>query len=360
MALKRYSDAISLFKQVLDERDLAWAKIGLGRGLYLSDELDQAAAIFSSLIEEQPNVVESYDWLAKVQIKQQQPRIAQDTLEAAVNRSPRAVLRQLELARVAMRNRSYLVAEKAYRRVIVQASESCYHAPEHYLQYVRALLVKIEGTNSHLERDAFKEAQLFLSRLRKEFPNQVIVDFRADLLEGLICHRHGHRQAGRVLIERATHALVGFAVGQTLAVADEYIGTLTLADYFEEAEAFIHELQKITNKPELANRLRQRIVDGKIRQASEALSTQALNLYERGHILEAHDKFREALATPGVSPNQLLHACSVCLELAEREDLNRDQWRDQASIYFDRLKELDTRDHRYEIYSDLKQRFSSL
>lgn len=360
LTLKRYAEAISLFKKVLQDRELAWAKIGLGRALYLTDVPEEAALIFEELIKAQPNVVESYDWLAKIQIKQGQPRVAQDTLEAAVNRSPKAVLRQLELARVATRNHSYLVAEKAYRKVIVQASESCYHAPEHYLQYVRALLVKIDGEGSILERDAFKEAQLFLSRLRKEFPSQPAVDFRANLLDALVNFRHGNKDASDSLIRRAEAILEKFAVVQRLIFAEEFIGTLSLVERFDEAEAFVHELQKISDKPELANRLRQRIQEGKARQVSEALNREALSLYERGQILEAQTKFRKAAESFGVGSNLLLNACRTCLDLAEREDLNQSEWRAEAGLYLERLKDLDSRDHRYEVFSQLLDRHAAL
>ena len=104
--------------------------------------------MFRELIVEQPNVVESYDWLARVQKAQKLPREAQDTLELAVSKSPKAVLRQLALARIALTNRSYLVAEDAFRRSIVLASNSCYQSPEIYLQYVRTLLVKVCPTTT--------------------------------------------------------------------------------------------------------------------------------------------------------------------------------------------------------------------
>lgn len=360
LALERYADAISLFQDVLQERDLAWAKIGLGRALYLTDVLEEAASIFAELIKDQPNVVESYDWLAKIQIKQGQARVAQDTLEAAVNRSPKAVLRQLELARIATSNKSYMVAEKAYRKVIVQASDSCYHAPEHYLQYVRTLLVKIDGGESHVARDAFKEAQLFLDRLRKEFPKQPVIDFRANLLEALVCFRNGNKGNSEDLFRRAESLLKTFSAEQKLAQAEEFIGTMSLLERFDEAETFVHELQKTSNEPQLANRLRQRIQEGRTRQVSEAINAEAINLFQRGQIMEARGKFREAAARSGVSPSLLLTACRICLELAEREDLNQAEWHQEAGIYLDRLKELDTRDHRYEFFAELRDRYAAI
>lgn len=360
LGLHRYDEAASLYRQILTERELAWAKIGLGRTLYRQKELAEAAKIFITLIEEQPNVVESYDWLAKIQIAQGSPRIAQDTLETATLKSPKAILRQAELARTAMQNGSFLVAEKAYRKAIVLAKDSVYHSSDYYLQYVRALLVKIDGTGAKLESEAFKEAQLFLGRLRKEFSGQPMVDFKADMLESLITHRHQQFETAQKLIQRGEALFNGFSLGLRITLADEYVGTLAQIGLFEQAEAFVLDVEKTTNKPDLANRLHTRIEDGKIRVKSETMNLAALDLHQRGQILEASAKFREAASAGGVSPNLLLNAAGVCLELAEREDLNQETWRTECTTYLDRLTELDCRDHRYQAYEELKVRFSAL
>ena len=360
LALNRVDEAKTLYSAVLSVRELAWAKIGLGRVLYRLKAFEEAAEIFSDLIKEQPDVVESYDWLAKIQIALDQARVAQDTLEAAVNRSPRAILRQVELASVAMQNRSFLVAEKAYRKAIMLAMDSFYHSPDYYLQYVRSLLVKIDGTGSKLEDQAFKEALLFLTRLRKEFPNQPMVDVKVNLLEALVTYRHLQFEASKRLIARGETRLKKFSIGLRIALADEYVATLAQVGMFEEAEAFVHELQKASDKPDLANQLRQRIVDGKIRVKSDTLNFEAMNLLERGQVMEAQSKFRQAASAAGASPNFLLNAAHACLELAEREDLNRTQWQEECQTYLERLDSLDCRDHRYERYQELRERYATL
>ncbi|MFT5561113.1 MAG: CheY-like chemotaxis protein [Litorivivens sp.] len=360
LALKRFKEAKDLYSAVLEEREVAWAKIGLGRVLYRLKAFDEAAEIFNKLIDEQPNVVESYDWLAKIQIALGEARVAQDTLEAAVNRSPKAILRQVELARVAMLNRSFLVAEKAYRKAIMLAVDSCYHSPDHYLQYVRSLLVKIDGAGSKLETEAFKEAQLFLARVRKEFPNQPVVEVKVNLLEALVTHGHLQFEISKRFIARGEMRLKEFSIGPQIALADEYVGTLAQVGMFDEAEAFVHELQKSADKPDLANRLRKQIVDGKVRVQSDALNTEAMALLERGQIMEAQGKFQQAARAEGASPNLLLNAARACLDLAEREDLNQLQWREECQTYLTRLSGLDCRDHRHEQYAELQGRLATL
>lgn len=360
LALKRFAEAEAMYRRVLKDRELPWAKIGLGRSLYYLNSLDEAEKIFLDLVKEQPNVTESYDWLAKIQVGKGDKRLAQDTLEAACQRSPKAVQRQMELGKLAMQNRSYLVAEKAHRKAIILSADSCYRSADSYLSYVRALLVKLDGTSTKMTRDTFKEAQLFLGRLRKEFPDDSKVEFRAMLLEGLICFCHRQLEPAKACIDRASQMMDNFALGLKIALADEFVGTLAQVDGFETAEAFVHELQKTTDKPALANRLLQRIKEGRDRAASEALNLEALNLYDNGQIMDAHTKFREAAQVNGASANLLLNAARVCLDLAERRDLNQADWQTECRTYLDRLSQLDRCDHRYETFQALEARFSTL
>ncbi|MFN3237841.1 MAG: response regulator [Pseudomonadales bacterium] len=360
LGLSRFEESAQLYRKVLAARELTWAKIGLGRSLFQLKQLPEAAQIFTDLVKEQPNVTESYDWLAKIQAAMGEQRVAQDTLEAACLRSPKAVLRQLELGRVAMVNRSYLVAEKAFRKAIMLSADSCYHTPDSYLSYVRALLVKLDGTATKLTRETFKEAQLFLARLRKEFPDDQKVEFRASLLEGLVCFRHQNFAEANRLIGLSQRMMENFDFPQRVPLADEYVGTLSLVDCFDEAEAFVHELQKHSDLPALANRLRQRIKDGHARAESEALNLEALSLYEHGKIMDAHVKFREAARASGASANLLLNAARVCLDLAERRDLNQTEWQTECKTYLDRLSQLDRCDHRFETFKALEERFAGL
>ena len=358
--LKQYAAAKSLFSEVLKERELAWANIGLGKTLYYLRDFEAGADIFRKLIAEQPDVVESYDWLARILIALRRAREAQDILENAVLKSPKAVLRQMELAKLALANRSYLVAEKSYRKSITLASNSCYHSPTNYLQYVRTLLVKIDQSHSQVSREAFAEAKLFLMRLRKEFDNQREINFKAYMLESLVYHNHGDSNGCDKAVKLAKGIYAGFDVMKRELLAEEYVSNLTLVGRIEESQEFIHELQKSSNKPELANKLLARVADGKRRLHSESLNIEAMELYEKGAIMEAHEKFSEAASTKGATASVLLNAVSVCVELAEREDLNKDEWRKECRAYLERLEGLDRCDHRYALFVGFRDRFHQL
>jgi len=116
----------------------------------------------------------------------------------------------------------------------------------------------------------------------------------------------------------------------------------------------------VENNPELANRLLLRVKEGKQRVHCEQLNSEAMDLYERGQIIEAYEKFSEATSTFGANAAILLNALGVCIELAEREDLNKEGWYKESAAYLERLKVLDRCDHRYDSYLSYKNRFEAL
>jgi CheY-like chemotaxis protein len=357
---EEYAAAKDLYLKVMKEREIPWAKIGLGKSLIHLKEFEAAKTLFRELIKEQPNVVESYDWLSKIEVAQKKPREAQDTLEEAVSRSPKAVLRQMQLARLALSNRSYLVAEKSYRKSIKLASNSCYNSPNNYLQYIRTLLVKIDRFNSRVSRDAFNEARIYLGRLRKEFEKDAVIEFRATMLESLVLFTHGDLAESTKTSNRANALFKYFDRNVKIKLAEEYISGLTLVGRFEECQVFIHNMQKSENHPELANRLLLRVKEGKQRAYCEKLNNEAVELYKRGRIIDAYEKFSEATSTFGASAAILLNALRVFIELAEREDLNKEGWYRESGAYLDRLKVLDRCDHRFDSYIEYKNRFDVL
>jgi CheY-like chemotaxis protein/predicted negative regulator of RcsB-dependent stress response len=115
LAVGEHGAARELFAAVLAERDLSWARMGLGRALHGLGELDAAAELFQALIAENRLNVPAYDWLARTRRAQGDDTAAQGILADAVAISPKSVMRQRRLGEVAMENRDFAVAEKAYR-----------------------------------------------------------------------------------------------------------------------------------------------------------------------------------------------------------------------------------------------------
>ena len=352
---QEYALAKQQYEAVLAERDIVWAQIGLARAEFELGHYDAAEQLFRRLLKTHPNLVECYDWLARVQVAQSQPTAAQDTLEEATTRSPKAVLRQMELARLAFSNGSYEVAEKAYKRSIKLANDSCYRSPDNFLHYVDTLLVKVNTTKSRTSLSAFDEALACLKRLRKEFTGNALIDFRGVMLEGRLRYENGQVDEAIKTLQRAADMFSLLNQKCQLNFADELVTHMAMTGQIEASHAFVAGLED-SHEPELMTHLRKCIAGCEQCLASNALNAEAQALYVRGQITAACVKFGEAARTPGASIDVLLNGLKVCVELVERPDLNTQEWHNKCAVFLFALHGLNTGDHRYALYQSLQAR----
>src|SRR5690554_8184227 len=80
----------TLFRSdVISQRPLDWARLGLGKIQLAEQDYDAAIATFKALLEDNNQCIEAYDWLAQAYQKQGHLQKAQSTLKQAVEISPR-------------------------------------------------------------------------------------------------------------------------------------------------------------------------------------------------------------------------------------------------------------------------------
>lgn len=161
LALKKkdYDAALASYDAVLKERDLPWAKLGKAQVFFDMEKYEDATAILEDIIKANPNYVFAYDLLAKVFEALGDSKKSQELLEFATNKSPKAVLRQKSLAKVAFSNEDFDVSGEAYKRAIRIGKYSCYKSPDDYAGLARV----------HMKKDTKVEAIKTLSQMKKEF-----------------------------------------------------------------------------------------------------------------------------------------------------------------------------------------------
>ena len=147
LSAKRYDEAKRIFEDVLAARDLAWARLGLGKTLFLQKHYALAQEVFSQLLSLEPNMIAAYDWLAKTQSALQCFPEAEQTLQEAATLSPRALPRQQMLGELALANGHTNAAEQAFGRAAALAKHSVLSNPALY-----SGLAKSKSANGkHLE-----------------------------------------------------------------------------------------------------------------------------------------------------------------------------------------------------------------
>lgn len=136
----RYDDAAELYEDLLEERDIPWAYLALGRVRYSQEKYYDAEELFERLINENPANVSAYDWLAKTLEALGEYSKAQNVVARAIEKSPKSLLRQRKLAKLASKNSDLETAEIAYKNALDVGQHSCYQQPDDYTGYIKTLL----------------------------------------------------------------------------------------------------------------------------------------------------------------------------------------------------------------------------
>src|SRR5690554_1589439 len=107
---EEYENALLCYEHLLDQRDVSWAHLGQAICIFYLGKPQTALELLQDTLQKHPLYVQCYDWCATILLALNEPVKAQQQLERAVEISPKAVLRQMQLGRVAVANADYQVA----------------------------------------------------------------------------------------------------------------------------------------------------------------------------------------------------------------------------------------------------------
>jgi len=156
--MERYDDAQAFFDQISALGKFPWALLGMARIKYRQERYDEAARIYSELLQTNDKVMVAYDELAKTWEKMGDLGKAQETLMKGLEISPKAVRRQRRLGEIAHRNQDLETAESAYKKALRQGKFSCYKSPSDYTGLAKVLTEKAAPEESlKVLRDAAGE-----------------------------------------------------------------------------------------------------------------------------------------------------------------------------------------------------------
>lgn len=181
---EEYVAAEQVYQSIIDDREIPWASLGVGKCLYLQKRYDEAEVLLKELAEADERFADAFDWLAKVFIAKGNHKKAEEALIDGIKRSPKSILRQKELGNVALKMEDWTIAEKAYRKAVSLGKFSCFKAPETYTSLAKALQIKIQNNKGRLGLDAFNESIRLLDTVEKEYSRRDDVVFESTILRG--------------------------------------------------------------------------------------------------------------------------------------------------------------------------------
>ncbi len=187
-----YQEAAEFYEKVLLVGDVVWAQLGRGKANFLLGKYEEAKGVFEGIITKNNKIMPAYDYLAKIMIKMNNPKDAQEILMKATSISPRAILRQKNLGNIAYSNEDYSTAETSFKSAIEQGKHSCFKSTSDYTNLAKTLV----------QRDASKEGLDVLSDALKVFPNSSDARLHVSVTESYVYKKmHKDKEAQQALAE---------------------------------------------------------------------------------------------------------------------------------------------------------------
>lgn len=192
-ALGRHDDAEAVYQQVLAQRLVPWARMGLAIALRGQNQLPEAEVIGETLIEEFPEFLAAYDFLAAIKEQLNKLPDAQEVLERATVRSPNNSNRQRKVGDVAVRNNDLVAAEKAYNKVLDRRRGSSLKDVNDYTNLTRVLL----------DRGQTEAAKAITEDLRRSWRGNKQGEVATLVMESLCANEEGDNGKAQRAVQKA-------------------------------------------------------------------------------------------------------------------------------------------------------------
>ncbi|HPT50490.1 MAG TPA: response regulator [Accumulibacter sp.] len=218
-ALGRHEEAQTVYQQVLGQRPLPWARMGLAISRRGQKQLPEAEAIGQAIIEDFPEFMAAYDFLADVHEEMGKLVDAQEVLQRAVLISPNNSARQRMVGDVAARNNDLKTAERAYSKVLDRRRGSSLKDINDYTNLSRVML----------DRGQTKAARAVTEELRRSWRGSKQGEVAALVMESLCANMEGEATIAKRAVEKALELHDSLRkVGRSHAVLSQKL-TLDLA-----------------------------------------------------------------------------------------------------------------------------------
>jgi tetratricopeptide (TPR) repeat protein len=171
-----FQTAKTVYEKILSIREIPWAKLGMGKVLYYTENYEAAAETFRALTAENSMYVEAYDWLSKTYIATNSHEDAQQALVIASEISPKSVMRHKTIGEISYRLNDLDTSERSYKKAISLGQHSYFRSPSFYTGLAKVLVDKKEpDTALNVIRD-----------IRNAFQNDTNASMHASAMETIV------------------------------------------------------------------------------------------------------------------------------------------------------------------------------
>lgn len=362
---KNYQKAQDAYEFLLEKRSASWAYLGQATCIYHLGDPRTALALLGQTLQKHPLYVQCHDLSATILLSMKEPVRAQKELEKAVNISPKAVLRQIELGRIAFENADYPVAIKALEQAIKLGRFSCYKNSDSYLNFIKVaqkILASGHNIESREVQRLVNKASTYSEEVKQEYVEQNEVLFDTSILDSEFHLSLDQQSQAQASLEQAEKYLLEIThpnIERQLTMVEALIKTKQDV----KAQSFLNTIKQ---KTKLAKEYKHRIaaietnlnrdsIDEHINQ----LNSQGIELYSKKDYPNAIIFFDNATAHEEASISVLMNAIQTKISAIEQQGVHINYLKD-CQQYFERIGPIEFTDKRYERYQQLKNSFSQL
>lgn len=313
-AMGRFSDVEALYSQVLDMRELPWARLGLARALHLQGRSREAEQHLVNLLERAPELLSAYDLLADVRLALKDPQGAQRSLQQGASLSGKTVRRQQRLGEIAYDNGDLNVANAAFESALEKGRFSIFVTPVDYGNLCR---VQIERGMPQRALDTLKRGK---NQLQTSPEGQLVMA----TMQSVVYTRQGQAESARKSMEEAVRLHKNGVASDGRLMLD-LAGSCMANGEPELGDAIVSEVARNAHDSEaLLNRTKQIYVDhgreGEGKQILDSatsivrkLTNEAMLQAKNGDYVGASDRLLEATRTAPRNPRLLMNTAWMLL-----------------------------------------------
>lgn len=305
LRLLNFKRAEDIYKGVLQERPVLWAKLGLGKTQVAKKEYADAERNLKEVISEDKRVVEAHDLLADSYRGRGDNLAAQEAMQAAAEISPKSVMRQRRLAELAKLNEDTQACLEASRKVIKTARNSCYESADDYFNLARELSDLSKPSETGNEKYA-KESFEVLQRLEKRPYFDEGAELQTNAIKSRTMVNQNKPADAEVFLDKAKHIYeankaelkpdVSLELAQSLMAKGDKIAAdnlLTeLVKKFPDDEHLVARVDAISDVPKSAAG-RKKVAD---------MTKSGIDSYDKKSYSEAIGTFKNAI---GIFPSHI-------------------------------------------------------
>ncbi len=342
-----FETARQIYREVLQHRDLPWARLGLAVIDFQTNDIEQAIAGLQTLVADNPMLMEGYDWLTRAYEVLDRHQEVEQVLAQALELSPQSILRQKKFAEAADKNGNLEVAEKAYKAAVKLGKHSVHGSCSDY-----AGLAKL-----YAKTNAGEEALKTLNELRQEYANLPEAELRAATLEADLFRAQGDEEAAQRALEKALELCGRLGSKAPRELQLEVARSCFLNEQLGKAEAILHGLihNHIDDEPFL-NNLRamqseigmhnhSEILIQKTKQVLVATNNKGVALYKQGKFDEALDLFEQAFSVMPENKTIILNMLKIIIHDLKVNPFDEDKER-RAKTLLKKAKLLGVEQHK--------------